>query len=113
VKIGNPFEVTLTVTHEYGCKASVSATVEIDPNFTIPNTFAPDENDPSTWFMKNYEVQIYDRVGILIYEGKDGWDGTYNGEPAFKDTYFYVIPYFVKGDKKFKTGYITLVREND
>jgi gliding motility-associated-like protein len=113
VKIGNPFEVTLTVTHEYGCKASVSATVEIDPNFTIPNTFAPDENDPSTWFMKNYEVHIYDRVGILIYEGKDGWDGTYNGEPAFKDTYFYVIPYYVNGDKKFKTGYITLVREND
>ena len=113
VKIGNPFDVTLTVTHEYGCKASVSATVEIDPNFTIPNTFAPDENDPSTWFMKNYEVQIYDRVGILIYEGNDGWDGTYNGAPAFKDTYFYVIPYFVKGDKKFKTGYITLVREND
>ncbi|MEE0997337.1 MAG: gliding motility-associated C-terminal domain-containing protein, partial [Paludibacteraceae bacterium] len=113
VKIGNPFEVTLTVSHEYGCSATTSAVVGIDPNFTIPNTFAPDENDPSTWFMKNYEVQIYDRVGILIYEGKDGWDGTYNGEPAFKDTYFYVIPYYVNGDKKFKTGYITLVREND
>ena len=59
--------------------------------------------------MEDYDLQIYDRVGTLIHEGK-GWDGTYKGRPAIADTYFYSLMYYIKGEKQFKTGYITLVR---
>ncbi len=98
--------VGLTVEHQYGCKKSTSAILKIDPFIFVPNTMIA---DGEYIFMKNYELQIYDRVGTLIYQGL-GWDGTYKGAPASEDTYFYSLTYFDKGEKKIMTGYITLVR---
>jgi gliding motility-associated-like protein len=98
--------VELIVEHQYGCKKSTSAILKIDPFIFVPNTMIA---DGSYIFMENYDVQIYDRVGTLIYDGK-GWDGTYKGEPASEDTYFYSLTYFDKGEKKIRTGFITVVR---
>ncbi len=98
--------VSLTVEHQYGCRKSTSTILKIDPFIFVPNTMIA---DGSYIFMENYDVQIYDRVGTLIYEG-NGWDGTYKGEPASEDTYFYSLTYFDKGEKKIRTGYITVVR---
>ncbi|MBO7606242.1 MAG: gliding motility-associated C-terminal domain-containing protein, partial [Paludibacteraceae bacterium] len=98
--------VELIVEHQYGCKKSTSTILKIDPFLFVPNTMIA---DGSYIFMENYDVQIYDRVGTLIYQG-NGWDGTYKGEPASEDTYFYSLTYFEKGEKKLRTGYITLVR---
>ena len=98
--------VELIVEHQYGCKKSTSTILKIDPFLFVPNTMIA---DGSYIFMENYDVQIYDRVGTLIYQGS-GWDGTYKGEPASEDTYFYSLTYFEKGEKKLRTGYITLVR---
>ena len=98
--------VELIVEHQYGCKKSTSTILKIDPFLFVPNTMIA---DGSYIFMENYDVQIYDRVGTLIYQG-NGWDGTYKGEPASEDTYFYSLTYFEKGEKKLRTGYITVVR---
>ncbi len=98
--------VNLLVEHQYGCKKSASAILKIDPFIFVPNTMIA---DGEYIFMEDYDLQIFDRVGTLIYQGK-GWDGSYKGEPASEDTYFYSLTYFEKGEKKFKTGYITLVR---
>jgi hypothetical protein len=98
--------VSLTVEHQYGCRKSTSTILKIDPFIFVPNTMIA---DGSYIFMENYDVQIYDRVGTLIYDG-NGWDGTYKGEPASEDTYFYSLTYFDKGEKKIRTGYITVVR---
>ena len=98
--------VELIVEHKYGCRKSTSTILKIDPFLFVPNTMIA---DGSYIFMENYDVQIYDRVGTLIYQGS-GWDGTYKGEPASEDTYFYSLTYFEKGEKKIRTGYITVVR---
>ncbi len=98
--------VELIVDHKYGCRKSTSTILKIDPFLFVPNTMIA---DGSYIFMENYDVQIYDRIGTLIYQGS-GWDGTYKGEPASEDTYFYSLTYFEKGEKKIRTGYITVVR---
>lgn len=99
-------EVKLKIVHEYDCEATATKILTIDPSIEVPNTLLYGHE---FIFMEDYELQIFDRVGTLIHEGK-GWDGTYKGRPAIADTYFYSLLYYVKGEKQFKTGYITLVR---
>jgi gliding motility-associated-like protein len=105
VKPAKAFNVKLTVSHKFGCEKSTTSRILIDPDIKVPNTYVQGEGI----FMESYDLQIFDRIGNLIYEGI-GWDGTYKGQPAFADTYFYAITYYIEGEKNIKTGYITLVR---
>ncbi len=75
-----------------------------------PNAFTPDDNGKNDVFLKGYEVKIFNRWDEKIYEGKDGWDGTYNGKKVSRGTYYYiaVIPSYNNTTKTI-TGVITLV----
>lgn len=106
IRPNKDIEVKLLVRHEFGCEKSDTAYLKIDPNLFVPNTMY---QDGEYRFMEGYDLQIFDRVGTLIYEGSDGWDGTYKGSPATEDTYFYALTYYINGEKQIKTGYITLV----
>jgi len=56
-------------------------------------------------------LKIFDRQGITIYEGKDGWDGKYKGQQADNDTYFYLIKYTDKSQQTLtRKGYVLLKR---
>ena len=61
--------------------------------------------------MQGYNIEVFDRNGIALYKGTDGWDGIYKGKWMEPDTYFYVLEYLnYKQEKNRKQGYITLVR---
>ena len=103
------YTVSIIATNEYDCMDSASVIIEVVPY--VPNVFTPNGDDINDIFMKGYNIIIYDRNGLLIYEGMDGWDGTHNGSIADPDTYFYALTYSDKDEnKKVKKGYITLVR---
>lgn len=108
VKLSRLVNVGLTVTHEFGCVGTAYSTLYIDPSIYVPNTFVVDTDYE---FMKDYDLEIFDRIGNLIHKG-NGWDGTYdkNGDVVFHDTYFYSLTYYVGGEEQHKTGYITVVR---
>jgi len=54
------------------------STVVTDLSFIkIPNTITPNNDGYNDLFMKGYHVKIYNRNGILIYDGWDGWNGKY------------------------------------
>jgi gliding motility-associated-like protein len=74
----------------------------------IPNTISPNEDGINDVFMKGCHVKIYNRNGLLLYEGDDGWNGTYGGKPVERDTYFYVL--YLPGNSK-KEGYITVIKK--
>jgi gliding motility-associated-like protein len=61
--------------------------------------------------MPGYSQKIFDRFGIIIYNGEDGWDGHYKGKNADPDTYYYILNYAnAYGEERVRKGFITLVR---
>ncbi|NTW31650.1 MAG: hypothetical protein HGB12_03335, partial [Bacteroidetes bacterium] len=75
---------------ENGCEGPKdSLLINVKP---ISNAFTPIHNDGvNDLFLKGLNIKIFNRWGQMIYEGKDGWDGKYNGQYVSKGTYYYVI----------------------
>lgn len=106
---------------EWGCvtKDSISINIADDAVLNIPNAFAPGSVN-STFRVARRGIahlitfRIYDRWGVVVYEGKDidaGWDGTYKGVPQPIGVYVYEITaQTVKGKIINKTGNLTLLR---
>ncbi|WP_243349007.1 PKD-like domain-containing protein [Parabacteroides sp. FAFU027] len=105
------FDVRLRVINPNGCVEYVTKRILVTQSSTsIPNTITPDGDGVNDVFMKGSHVQVYNRNGILLYDGTEGWDGTYKGKAVSNDTYFYVLEYMLGSGMKYKSGYITVVR---
>jgi gliding motility-associated-like protein len=103
-----------------GCVNMDSVTVYVTEAM-LPNAFSPNGdglNDVFRPVIMNQWVElgdfsIYNRYGQRVYYSRDiqeGWDGTYNGQPAELATYFYIITFKI-GDKSYThKGDVTLTR---
>lgn len=91
-----------------------SATTDILMEPFIPNVFTPNDDGYNDYFMPYYEMNIYDRDGILLYSGTKesvGWNGMFKGQRVDPDTYFYILHYTDYNNRpKTKKGYVTLTR---
>jgi gliding motility-associated-like protein len=100
------------INSRYGCTDSASQSVIMEP--FVPNVFTPNGDSHNDYFMPKYEIEIFDRQGIVVYKGttnSEGWDGTYKGRRAEPDTYFYILHYFnYLKEPKTRKGYVTLIR---
>lgn len=96
------YYVTLYMENSYGCKDTTSKMVRIKPTFAIwiPNTFTPDGDNVNDFFFASgygitqLETLIFDRWGVLVYEGyqlDSKWDGTYKGDLGVTDVYSYKV----------------------
>jgi gliding motility-associated-like protein len=129
------YTITLTVWNEYGCQdkyqkddavIAVSAGEIIFPNAFTPNPSGPnggyyDPNDfsndvfhPVYRGVVEYELQIFNRWGELIFVSKDpkiGWDGYYRGKLCKQDVYVWKVKVkFSNGEVIEKVGDVTLLR---
>ena len=103
------YDIKLKVINPNGCVEYVSKRIYII-NSSMYNTFTPNGDGIDDIFMKSWHIKVYNRNGILIYDGSDGWDGTYKGKPVLNDTYFYVVYYSSESGTKTNSGYVTVVR---
>jgi gliding motility-associated-like protein len=103
------YTITLSATSSYGCVDSSSQTIDVIP--FIPNIFSPNGDGINDLFMQGMEAMVFDRNGLILFSGTEGWNGIYNGMPLSPDTYFFLVSYTDKNGllKKVK-GYITLTR---
>jgi len=56
----------------------------------IPNAFTPNGDQYNDLFLKGHHLIVFDRWGLKLYEGNDGWDGKYNGKNMAAGTYYYL-----------------------
>ncbi|MCB0644662.1 MAG: gliding motility-associated C-terminal domain-containing protein, partial [Phaeodactylibacter sp.] len=89
-----------------------------------PNVFSPDFDGVNDRFfpqsdcpLDNFQLQIFDRWGALVFSSKDpsdGWDGTYQGEKANMGTYIWWSRFTVIENELPRTveasGGITVIR---
>ncbi|HQF49159.1 MAG TPA: gliding motility-associated C-terminal domain-containing protein [Paludibacteraceae bacterium] len=81
--------------------------VDVADYTIVPNIITPyNSNAKNNVFMgpkdgkPGYRVEIYNRYQQMVFEGEDGWDGTYRGQLAEPGTYFYRV--FMKDGRVFK-----------
>ncbi|MCX7954384.1 MAG: PKD domain-containing protein [Bacteroidales bacterium] len=116
----NDYTITLIAINSYQCADTAYKIVKVTGDLLFPNAFTPNINGPSggkydindynnyIFFpvgkgVEEFNMKIYNRWGILIFETNDfsiGWDGYYNGKICPQDVYVY------KAKAKFKDGRI-------
>ncbi len=127
------YMVQLIITNQFGCIDTYQAPIIIEPFYTfdIPNAFTPSTsggnggqydptsllNDifyPTTEYVDEFHMMIFNRWGELIFESFDiniGWDGYYRGNMAQQDVYVWKIDIiYVDGKQLSKVGDLTLIR---
>jgi PKD repeat protein len=133
-KFGN-YTVRLVAVSQYGCSDSLTvknafsgSEYFIDfPNAFIPSTLGPtggyysaksDESaqvfHPTSSGVSDYQLKIFSKIGILIFESKDvniGWDGYYRGQICEPGVYVWKVRgSFRNGEPFIKMGDVTLLR---
>ena len=110
--------IWLIAMNDFGCVDSTKDCVKIKANYTlfIPNSFTPNGdglNDifiPSAKSVKDYEMTIFNRWGLKVFNSQQlelGWDGGTEPQGAFN----YVIQVTnLGGEQKIYSGSVTLYR---
>jgi len=116
------YQTKLYASNDQGCIDSISQDIEIIASYILylPNAFTPNNdklNDtylPVTEGISDYQFQIFNRWGEIIFESEDrtqGWDGTYKGKQVKSGVYVYKISILdFLGNPVIKTGHISLIR---
>lgn len=85
----NDGDIISVIVTDGGC---VGEEVELTVTVTdFPNAFTPNGDGRNDNFLKGFELVIVNRWGQELYNGVDGWDGTFNGERVSPGTYFYIV----------------------
>lgn len=121
---GNAFQVSYSVTDQYGCVKSITRPLDIYTNCTvyIPNAFTPTGDGLNDLFRPlnvklsdHYEFRILNRWGQEVFFTKDisqGWDGRYKGQNQQTGTYVWMMRYTDINTKKIvnRKGSFILIR---
>lgn len=111
ISVSMPGQYSVTVTNEYGCKASDAVLLQDScPHYVfIPNAVYPNGDRLNDVFIKvmNFTplestFYIFDKWGELLFESNDlnsSWDCTFEGETVPQDIYVYRLIY-KDNDKK-------------
>lgn len=128
--------VTLVANNEWNCPDTfaVDQAVKgnIDSRINFPNAFTPGTGGPNGGYwtvddmfnndiffpvykgVEEFEMQIFNKWGELLFESKDvrqGWDGYYRGELCQQDVYVWRVKVkFLDGSELTDAGDVTLLR---
>lgn len=121
-EIGGTFEVVMIATSAIGCKDTITKNVEVIQPYRIwmPNAFTPNgdaRNEkfmPVTTSVANYNLNIFNRWGTLVFQSNDpdeGWNGKFGAGDASEGVYVYVLSTSdLCGKKDVRKGTFMLVR---
>jgi PKD repeat protein len=129
------YNLKLVVMTEFGCSDSVivmNAFSGSGNSINFPNAFIPNLNGPSTGYyspksdeaaqvfhpvssaLSEYQLRIFNRRGILLFESHDiniGWDGYYKGQLCEPGVYIWKVRgNYLNGEPFTKMGDVTLLR---
>jgi gliding motility-associated-like protein len=97
--------VAVKVQDANGCVAVKEYSFE--GNLFVSYIITPNGDGVNDVFMMGHQLIVFDRLGVEMYRGNNGWNGTYKGKPVADDIYFYKLEYInPQGKQKILTGYV-------
>lgn len=103
------YEVNLEVINPNGCREYATKRIWIGVP-ALPNTITPNGDGKNDLLLKGFHIQVFNRNGLLLFDGREGWDGTYKGKPVTDGTYFYVLMYATPNGLKSVSNFVTVIR---
>ncbi|MFA5045453.1 MAG: PKD domain-containing protein [Paludibacter sp.] len=103
------YDVKLKVINPNGCPEYATKRFWIVNN-SVTNSFSPNGDGVNDVFLEGWHIKVYNRNGILIFEGNNGWDGTYKGSIVSNGTYFFIMDYISESGPKYKEGYVMVAK---
>jgi gliding motility-associated-like protein len=96
-----------------GCRWSSWITIGPEVHEIRINAFSPNGDQVNDRFMAGSHIRVFNRWGVEIYSGTEGWDGTYKGTFVSPGTYYYLheIKDLTGATVRIVKGSVTLVRE--
>lgn len=90
----SPDETTtyeVTGTNEFECEATLSVMVTVEES-VLPdvNAFTPNGDGVNDVFREGYQITVFNRWGIILFEGDEGWNGMHEGTFVPPGTYYFV-----------------------
>lgn len=74
------------------CPAVPSALAKVNVIPHVPTAFTPHTKDGlNDVFMERHHIVIYDRYGAKVFEGDNGWDGTFGNRMADPGVYYHQV----------------------
>ena len=104
------YDIKLNVVNPNGCTEYATKRIWIKTPIDMPNTFTPNGDGINDLLLKGWQIKLFNRNGILLYEGNDGWDGNYKGQAVSSGVYYYQIFYPSGSGIKSESGYVRVVR---
>jgi len=111
------YVVRVFATDDNFCVTQDQMIIEVESK-KLPNVFTPNFDGVNDLFLeflekpnapKDFELQVFNRAGQLLYKGNKGWDGTYKGKILPQSTYLYVVRRRMNnGEFRIYNGYVTL-----
>jgi gliding motility-associated-like protein len=103
------YRLALSAINPHGCLETASVFIHVN-RIPLANTFTPNGDGIHDIFLRGWRIEVFNRNGVLLYEGTEGWDGTYKGVPVGSDTYFYCLYDDTEEGVKRYVNYVTIVR---
>jgi gliding motility-associated-like protein len=109
---------------DYKCNFSDTILIKVKNcpvSFFVPSAFSPNHDKKNDLFeplffgkLEKYEFYIYNRLGEMVFKSlipKQGWDGTYKGQPQDAGSYVWYCSYKFQNEKIFfKKGIVVLLK---
>ena len=108
------YDVQVFATDENNCVSEDFLRIWVDSK-VLPNVFTPNLDGANDIFLEGYlregdRLEVYNRAGLLLYSGHEGWDGYYKGVLMPQGTYTYIVWRIMNnGELRPFRGVVTLI----